>query len=150
MEVHTKWHFVASLVVAVFSFFFNQRVPFFEVRLLGYEITVFVLCIVVGVFVDVDHIIDYWINGWLVFVSLGRRFREGRMFLVLHGIENAVILAGVSVLFPFLIFPTISYICHMTMDIYGNGTPIRAYFYTVRFGRKLVHRYKLHSNRISL
>jgi hypothetical protein len=147
--VHTKRHFIVSLIIAIFSLFFDQRTPFLEIRLLGYEITVFILCIVVGVLVDVDHIIDYWIIRGHMSKSLEQRFREGRMFLVFHSIENTVILAVLSILFPFFVFPTITYICHMTMDVYGNGAPYRAYFYLVRFGRKLVNRYKVAPAKIS-
>jgi hypothetical protein len=91
-----------------------------------------------GVFVDVDHIVDYLLNGRHVsHESLKSRFRRGRMFVVFHGIENVIILTGLSIAFPFLIFPTASYICHIAMDIQGNGVSFQAYSYLVRFGKKL-------------
>jgi hypothetical protein len=135
--MRAEWHFASSLVVAFVSLLFNQSTPFFGITLFGYEFAVFFLCIVAGVFVDIDHVVDFRLNKGLMRESLASRFRNRRMFLVFHGIENVVILGGLSILFPFLIFPTISYACHMIMDVRGNGAPSRAYFYTVRFGRKL-------------
>jgi hypothetical protein len=118
------------------SLLFNQNTPFLDIELFGYDITIFVLCVVVGVFIDIDHIIDIFKR--CAFGSLESRFREGRLIILFHGIENAVILSGLSIAFPFLIFPSISYICHMIMDVYGNNVSFQAYFYTVRFGRKLL------------
>lgn len=134
-EMYAKWHFAASLVIAGFSLFFNQDTPFLDVELFSYDITVFVLCIMVGVFVDVDHVIDI-LKGY-AFKSVASRFREGRLIILFHGIENAVILTGLSIVFPFLIFPSISYICHIMMDVYGNNIPFRAYFYVLRVARAL-------------
>jgi hypothetical protein len=126
---------MVTMIIAVFSLFFDQRTPFLGVRLFGYEITVFVLCIVVGVFVDVDHIVDFRVNRGFRFKNLGMAFNAGRMFEVFHGIENVPVLTGLSVVFPFLIFPTISYACHLMMDIYGNGASFQPYFYSFRIAK---------------
>lgn len=148
--MHAKPHFTASLIVGIVSLPFNQSTPFLGIKLFNYEIAVFFLCIVAGVFVDIDHIMDFRLNRELINESLESRFRQGRLFLVLHGIENIMILAGLSIPFPFLAFLTISYICHLAMDIYSNGAPYRVYFCIVRFGRKFVSVDKLCSNGISL
>jgi hypothetical protein len=120
------------------SLFFNQTVPFFGVELFSHDISVSALCLVVGVFVDTDHVIDYRLSKGHV-GSLESRFRNGRMYVVFYGIENIIVLAGLSLVFPFLVLPTVSYLCHMTMDVYGNGVPFQAYSYTIRFGRKFTH-----------
>ena len=140
--MHVKWHFVASLAIAIVSLFFSQNAPFLVVEVFGCTITVFVLCIVAGVLVDIDHIVDIRLNRGHFFESTEAQYREGRWFVVFHGIEIAVALCVVSIAFPFLIFPTASFICHMIMDIYGNGVSFRAYFYAVRFGRMLICRSK--------
>ncbi len=62
-------------------------------------------------------------------------FEKGRMFVILHSVENAVVLAFLSIIFPFLVFPAISYICHIAMDVFGNDMSWQAYFYVFRFGR---------------
>ena len=135
--MHAKWHLFVSLTVAVCSLPFNQATPFLSVKLFGHEIAVLFLCLVTGVVVDIDHIIDFRINRRLIHESLESRFRNGRMFVAFHGIENIVILVGLSIFFPFLDFPTISYICHIIMDVHSNGAPYQAYFYTVRL-RKII------------
>lgn len=132
-----KRHFAASLSVATFSLLFSQSVPFLSIQLFSHEITVCVLCIGVGVLVDIDHMIDFRVNGGHMTESLESRYKKGRMLVIFHGIENTIILISLSVSFPFLAFLTISYICHILMDVYGNGVSFQAYFYTVRFGRRL-------------
>ena len=129
---------LASSVIATFSLFFNQQTPFLTIELFGYNLTVFILCIIFGVFIDADHLVDYRLNRWRMPESLESRFKKGRMFVVFHGIENIIILAALSIVFPFLIFPAASYFCHMAMDIYSNEVPLQAYFYVVRFGKKMI------------
>jgi hypothetical protein len=135
-----KWHFGVSLAIALVSLFFNQNAPFLDVEVLGYTITVLVLCIAVGVFMDVDHIVDWRLNRGYSFESVEAGYRDGRWFVVFHGAENVVILCVLSIIFPFLVFPTVSYTCHLAMDFYANGVSFQAYFYVVRFGRMLIHR----------
>lgn len=137
MKMHTKWHLLVSLTIAAASLPFNQSIPFLTVQLFGHYITIFVLCIVVGVLIDVDHIVDFWLNRWRLSETLESRFQNGKMFVVFHGVENVAVLATLSIVFPFLIFPTASYTCHIVMDMYSNDVSFQAYFYTVRFGRKL-------------
>jgi len=60
------------------------------------------------------------------------------MYVVFHGVENVVLFTVLAAVWPFLAFPAMSYTCHLAMDVYGNGVPFKAYFYTVRFGRKLL------------
>jgi len=135
--LYPQRHLIASLAVATVSLFFNQKTPFLIVELLGYNLAVFLLCILFGVFIDVDHILDYRLNKWQMSESLESRFKKGRMFVVFHGIENIIILAALSVVFPFLIFPAASYFCHMAMDIYSNDVPFQAYSYIIRFGKRI-------------
>jgi hypothetical protein len=125
-------------MVATVSLLFNQSVPFVRIELFGVELSVFVLCIAVGVLLDFDHLIDFRMNRDQRWMSLEQRFRKGRMFVVFHSFENAIILAVLAFFFPFLVFPTISYICHIAMDAYGNKVSWHAYFYVFRFGRKWI------------
>lgn len=136
--MYPQRHLLASLVVATVSLLFSQKTPFLAIKLFGYDFAVFALCIVFGVFLDVDHVIDYRLNRGRSFESLESRFEKGRMYVVFHGVENVLLFTVLAVVWPFLVFPAISYICHMVMDVYGNGVPFQAYFYTVRFGRKLL------------
>jgi hypothetical protein len=102
------------------------------------QLTVFTLCIAVSVLLDFDHITDFIVNRNQMWMNLEQKFREGRMFVVFHSIENALILTVLSFFFPFLVFPTISYICHIAMDAIGNNVSWQAYFYIFRFGRKWI------------
>jgi hypothetical protein len=129
---------LASLAIGSLSLFFNQQTPFFTVELFGYNITVFTLCLVSGVLIDIDHLVDYRLNRWHRHESLETQFNKGRMYVPFHGIENIIILAALSIFFPFLIFPAASYFCHMAMDIYSNEVPFQAYSYVVRFGKKMI------------
>jgi hypothetical protein len=125
-------------MVATVSLLFNQSVPFVRIELFGVELSIFVLCIAVGVLLDFDHLIDFRMTRDQRWMSLEQKFRKGRMFVVFHSFENAVILTVLSFFFPFLVFPTISYVCHIAMDAYGNNVSWQAYFYIFRFGRKWI------------
>jgi hypothetical protein len=92
--------------------------------------------------VDIDHIVDIRLNREHFFESVEAKYKDGRWFVVFHGIENVAVSCGLSIVFPFLTFPTASYICHMVMDFYANGVSFQAYFYIVRFGRMFIHRSK--------
>jgi len=138
--MHVKYHFIASLIIATVSLLFNQNTPFLEIKLFGYEITVFFLSMITGVLVDIDHILDIRLNRKHFFESTEAKYRNGRWFVVFHGIETVIVLCALSIAFPFLIFPTASYVCHIVMDVYGNGVSYQAYFYAVRFERMFSHR----------
>lgn len=126
-----------SLPVAVASLFSNQKAPLLTIEVLGYNITVFCLCLVSGVLIDIDHLVDILLNRTSLPENLEKRFKRGRMYVPFHGIENIPILAILSVIFPFLIFPTISYLFHIILDVYKNGAPHQAYFYIFRLQKIL-------------
>lgn len=130
-------HFIAALAVGAASLFFNQKTPILTIEILGYDITVFCLCLISGVLIDLDHLVDFQLNKWHRHESLETQFENGRMYVPLHGIENIPILTAVSIIFPFLIFPTLSYILHMTLDICSNNVAHKAYFYALRL-RKII------------
>jgi hypothetical protein len=91
----------------------------------------------VGVLIDVDHILDFHINGGFGSGSLESMYKEGKMFVIFHGFENIMILFCLSIVYPFLIFPSISYFLHMVIDAYGNRVSYQAYFYIFRL-RKIL------------
>lgn len=125
-----------SLIIAICSLLFEQKTPFLAITLFNYDFTVFVLCIVFGVLLDIDHILDYRLNEGNPFRSLKSQFEKGRMYVIFHGVEGAILLVILANIWPFLLFPAISYACHILMDIYYNGVSFQAYFYIVRLGRK--------------
>lgn len=125
-------HSIVALAVGAASLFFNQKTPLLTIEVFGINITVFCLCLISGVLIDLDHLVDFQLNRWHRHESLEAQFEKGRMYVPLHGIENIPILAALSIVFPFLIFPTISYLLHMIMDIYSNNVTHKAYFYTIR------------------
>jgi hypothetical protein len=130
-------HLIAALAVGATSLFFNQRTPILTIEIFDYDITIFCLCLVSGVLIDLDHLVDYQLNRRNRYESLEMQFEKGRMYVPLHGIENIPVLAALSIIFPFLIFPTLSYCLHMTLDIYSNKVSHEAYFYTIRL-RKII------------
>jgi len=125
------------LLVAIASLFFSQSFPFIRIEMFGIEFTVFTICIAVSVLLDFDHLLDFKLNRNYRGRNLEQAFREGRMFVVFHSFEVAIILTFLSFFFPFLVFPTISYICHIAMDSLGNNVSWQAYFYIFRFGKKM-------------
>ncbi len=132
-------HFIAALAVGAASLFFNQKTPLLTIEVFGYNITVLCLCLVSGVLIDIDHLVDFQLNRGHLHDGIETNFEKGRLFVPFHGLENIPILVALSIVFPFLIFPTISYVVHMSLDIYGNNLSHRAYFYTIRL-RKIMTR----------
>lgn len=139
--MYPQSHLFVSLIIASVSLFFGQKAPFLSVELFGFNLTIFVLCIIFGVFLDVDHLLDYFLNRDYPHENLESQFLKGRMYVVLHGVEGVALLLVLAVVWPFLVFPAISYACHILMDIYYNGVSFQAYFYIFRFGKRL----KLHA-----
>jgi len=121
------------LAIATVSLAFSQKTSFITVELFDHDFTIFVLCVFFGVLIDIDHILDYRLNRHYYHEGLESRYEKGKMCVIFHGMENTIVLTILSVAYPFLIFPTISYTIHMTMDIMGNDVPARAYLYTIRF-----------------
>jgi hypothetical protein len=74
--MNVKRHLIASLAIAVVSLPFNQSVPFLTVELFDFKVTVFFLCFVSGVLIDIDHIIDYRLNERHRYENLESRFRR--------------------------------------------------------------------------
>jgi len=137
--MYPKYHICASFPVALVSLLSSQYFPLIKFELLNHEITIFVLCMAVGVLIDVDHILDFYINGSFGSGSLESKYNEGRMFVIFHGFENVIILFCLSIVYPFLTFPSISYFLHMVIDAYGNKVSYQAYFYIFRF-RKILNK----------
>ena len=79
--MYPKWHITSSIFIAVISLMFDQTIPFISISLLNFEIGVFFLCLIAGVAIDVDHLLDYHVHGVCV-------FKEESMIILFHGIEN--------------------------------------------------------------
>jgi hypothetical protein len=135
--MYPQWHFLASLPIGLISLLFNQTVPFFTVQLFGLNMTVFVLSILAGVLIDIDHVIDFHLYKKSFSENNESRYKNGCMILVFHGAENIIVLAILSIVFPFLFFPTMAYACHIILDMHGNGISFQEYFYVVRLRKKL-------------
>jgi hypothetical protein len=90
-------HFLVGLFVASVSLLFNQSFPFIRIEVFGVELTVFALCIAASVLLDFDHFLDFKLNRNLRRMNLEQLFREGKMYVVFHSVENAIILALLSV-----------------------------------------------------
>ncbi len=105
-----------------------------------------VVCFIAGVFIDVDHLIEYLINfGWKGF-SLQSCYREcdhstvrnglfkfKKLYLIFHSVEFAL-------MFWLLAFYTkniyifafaLGYFTHMVADIMGNREFMQSYFYFI-------------------
>jgi hypothetical protein len=137
--MNSRRHFIVGLIVATASLFFSQRIPFLKIEGFGVELSVFVLTVAVSVLLDVDHLLDFRVNwnSQYRYMNLEQKLQEGRMFVIFHSFENVLILTVLSIIFPFLVFPTVSYICHVTMDAIGNkvlGKHISTYFGLERNG----------------
>ncbi len=105
------------------------------------------LCFLSGVFIDLDHLIEYTIHyGWRirnfkeVYLTCGKmanREEEGgvkKLYLILHAGEIAILL-WIGFLFSrniYLLSIALGYSTHITMDAMANVVKPWAYFLTWR------------------
>jgi hypothetical protein len=95
---------------------------------------------IAGTAIDIDHVIDYRLNGMPPFtvprfLDACNRFRLRRFYLVLHSLEWILpFLAWTATAggAPWIKAAGLGLGVHMAMDLLGNGMRVPAYFLTVR------------------
>lgn len=101
------------------------------------------LCLIAGILVDIDHILDYILNFGIKTLSLkavydvsvqtgASKGEQGmkRFYLVLHSVELLICLLALTLFFshPLLIGATVGYGLHLLADLIGNPVVPQAYF----------------------
>lgn len=101
------------------------------------------VCFITGIFLDIDHLIEYIIHyGWKDFTP--KKFyrtceqttrQEGdrrfpKLYLIFHSVEMAALLwaAALSIKNAYLIIIALGYSMHMVMDCIGNPMYVYSYF----------------------
>lgn len=95
---------------------------------------------IMGVFIDLDHIIDYWREhpfrmDLVHFFATCEEYRLNRAMLFLHSLELAVPLALLAyfVRSPWITGFLIGWSVHMIFDYLGNKTNNMTYFFIFRW-----------------
>jgi len=101
--------------------------------------------VAVGVFVDVDHLVDYYytfgqvtLNPKKLASRLERKERRGQLskyFCPLHAWELAAALSLLSFVHPWCIAAAMSLVLHLFMDAWGNHTSLFTFFLALRVVR---------------
>lgn len=105
-------------------------------------------CFLSGVFLDIDHVIDYWLHEGINFNIKGLfKWSEDRnwrfLILILHSLEFLVvfwILVSVLKLGPFWFGLAIGFSLHMILDLIYNTKTM--YGYTYLFSYRVIKGFK--------
>ena len=105
-----------------------------------------IVCFATGIFMDIDHLLEYLIHfGWREF-SLENFFREcdtdtirkgmfrfKKLHLIFHSLELAVIFWLVAIYTKniYILALALSYFIHLVFDFVGNFGVVRPYFYFI-------------------
>jgi hypothetical protein len=123
-----KHTFISTIVSAVFHYF-TRSLP------------ATVVCFLSGIFIDVDHILDYYIHRTHVTLNYEKlvdfcgREKAGRLYLFFHSYEIWFTFALVIMIYPVdlvWIALWIGVAAHMLADQLSNGLRPYAYFLTYR------------------
>ncbi len=93
-------------------------------------------CLIMGIFIDVDHLIDYW----MLTGKLTRSTHElmeaiepyELIYIPLHSWEILLSLMILTPIFPFLFGATIGFFIHMITDLVYNNATIEGYLFMYR------------------
>jgi hypothetical protein len=104
------------------------------------------VCFITGIFMDIDHLLEYLIHfGWREF-SLGNlcrecdtntikkgMFRFRKLYLIFHSVEFSVIfwLTAIYTKNIYIFALALSYFIHLVFDFIGNSSVVRPYFYFI-------------------
>ncbi len=102
-------------------------------------------CLITGVFVDLDHLIDYY-NHFGIELNLKKFYRNcygprqklDKIYLVLHGYEYLIPLTLLIFLVDskkIVIGAAVGFLQHMVLDQFGNKVKPFAYFITYRWAK---------------
>ena len=110
-----------------------------------------IICVLVGIFIDIDHVLDYMLHfGWRDF-SIKKLFhvcqqtREkkveigfDRFYVFLHAHELLVFLWFIAIYTQNIYFlsAVIGYTLHLTLDCLGNSRHPCMYFLSYRIAKK--------------
>lgn len=95
------------------------------------SVTAGATAVAVGVFMDLDHLLDYYFWLW----KEKRRY----LWLVLHGYELIVPMFLVSWLSgwnPIILAATLAHLGHLVTDQFTNNPPTFTYFLSYRFAKR--------------
>jgi hypothetical protein len=123
-----KYHLILSpLVAAIFFLFTRSLIPS-------------IICLFVGVFIDLDHLIDFWVHSKKF--SFGKDFFDyfykaefRKIYLVFHSVE---LIPFIYFLGNFLFGKSMTYaillgfIVHLFLDYIGNSKNPFSYFLIYR------------------
>jgi hypothetical protein len=126
-----QYHFIASLILAsTFLYFTHSSLAF-------------LLCLLAGFLLDIDHILDFWLYKRKITFSkeIFQEFYKkwNRVVVLLHSIELLIplwIFAYVSKEYLVSLAITAGFVLHLTIDFLSYDLQPLSYFLTYRLLRK--------------
>jgi hypothetical protein len=119
--LRARWHILVTSLLAYLSLSLTR------------DYWVFLITLGIGIFIDVDHFVDYYVRTGKRFTFSIKELTDMHppYYIPLHSIELGVVLGIVSIYSPVLFYPALSYIVHILMDV-AYMKSIRLYFLLFR------------------
>jgi len=133
-----QYHFIASVILALIYFVLTK------------SLEGAILCFIFGFFVDVDHLIDFWIYKKRITISkeIFEHFYEkfGKVYVLIHSLEFVFLLILFGFLFPnlsgYLFGASVGLLSHLMLDFVSYELHPLSYFLiyriTVKFDKKYI------------
>ena len=122
--MQSRYHIMLSLLLSL-GLFFMINDPFAAIT-----------CFLIGVFMDVDHLVDYWmITGKLTTNTSELLETIGpheRVYIPLHSWELLLTLMILNPIYPPLFGSTIGFLYHMLADLITNNATLEGYLFIYR------------------
>jgi len=131
--LHLKYHLILSSIVS-FIFFLLTKSVYGSVA-----------CFLVGIFIDLDHWIDFWIFKKKIVLSANdffKHFREKkytRAYIFFHSIEllPVILVLGNLILGKIITYGiALGFVSHIIADYIGNGRDLFDYFFVYRIYKR--------------
>ncbi len=126
-----QYHTLISIIISIPVYFLTN------------SFTAAFLCILAGIFVDIDHLPDYWLYRRKMVID--RKFFTqdyhvmfGRIFVILHCFEFVLVMLIIYNMTKYtpIIGAIVGYTAHLITDSLTNGVHPLTYFLTYRLIKK--------------
>lgn len=120
----SRYHILLSLIISITLFIMVK------------DLFAAITCFISGVFIDVDHLVDYWMLTGKLTRSTSELMETiepyDLIFIPLHSWEILLTLMLLTPLYPILYGSTIGFLFHMIADLAFNHAKIEGYLFMYR------------------
>lgn len=133
--MNVKYHFVVAVIMSIMIFFLFK------------DLTISIFFFLSSFFIDVDHILDYWIHRKMFklsfkdFMKMCKEYKVIKVVILFHSYELIVIFLLILLFWYNKLFVgiIIGMTTHILIDVLSNPILLRSYSFIFRFFHKFNH-----------